>query len=86
MIIFVFEQFHDYSPQKYFIDFNKLDKNNPVDQAIFYRMKDSKPFDNSLYFNCKTLAWECPSISRNCKIQNQQKADKFLHIVFNFDS
>lgn len=57
MIISVTEQYHDYSPQMYFIDTDKLNPENYVDSLI---LKECEKKSHLLKVNVDAKGWDDP--------------------------
>ena len=89
MLISVVEQFHDYAPQQYVLDSEKLNSGKFVDRMILNELQKEK-FDISV--NIYAHGWETNPILKDLDERYWQlakvpaiKADKFLLLTINFD-
>lgn len=92
MILSVIEQYHDYSPRRFFLDTDKLNPDDYVDSLILKKIK-SKSYQLELHIDC--CNWEQsglfndePSLNGAAcfkKVKNNQTVEKELYIRFFFE-
>ena len=90
MILAVTEHFHDYEPQKYFLDTDKLNATNHVESLI---LKEIKKASKNLDVLVDASNWEDnpvfngsePGVNENSKVKNPKSIDKALTLTIDFD-
>lgn len=91
MILAVTEHFHDYSPTKYFIDTEKLDKNSYVEKMI---LQECKKKAKIIDVHIDASNWESepekfgedePSVHAKARTRNPKLIDKALNLTIYFE-
>ena len=85
MILAVTERFHDYEPNSYYVDTDKLDPKNPVDALVLKKCK-TKSKKLSVYIDATDWEDDDPGISGKAIFKKSpEKIDRALDLTIYFD-
>jgi hypothetical protein len=91
MILAVTEYYHDYSPIKYFIDTDKLDKNSYIEKMI---LQECKKKAKIIDVDIEAYNWESepekfgddePGVHEKAKVKKPKSIDKSLNLRILFE-
>jgi hypothetical protein len=91
MILAVTEQYHDYSPEKYYIDTEKLNKNSYIEKMI---LQECKKKAKIIDVHIDASNWESepekfggdePGVHADARTKKPKLIDKVLNLTIDFE-